>query len=366
MALTKSVSTMVEEAIIRLSEETGIDASKNTSITKFLIQDSCERAKELWDTYISSDSSRRLSSATGTDLDELGAMVGCTRRPIWIATSSSLAMQFSLAQALSVDIAIPSGTLVWPTNDVSRYFLTTSTVTIPAGATKVFTGIRAPYSGNLYSATTNELTSHSADTRLSCTNLEAIAGTSEEDDDRYRYRISLALQARNGSLPSAVQLKILEFPGIVETKLVPFQRGAGTFDVMVTTVETTPTQTKLDEIRDYITNNVAAYGVSVRVVGPRTYAVDIVVRLGIAAAVSPSQKIALRQQASSVLQQYINTRDIGEALYMDRLEYTAMSISQDILDVAIVSLSINGTQRTPDTITVDTFERIIAGSIEVV
>ena len=366
MSLSKPVNTLIEEAIVRLRNETGVDASAASSVARSLIESSCRQTKELWDDFVADDSGKRLATASGSRLDELAALVGISRRSVWVAVSSSLGMRFSLAQAQSSSVTIEKGTIVWPPDDPSRYFTTTAALVIPAGDTTGYTGIRAPYAGEFYAATIGELTSHNASTALSCVNLEAISGTSAEDDENFRYRIGLALQARNGSVPAAIRLKVLEFPGVVDVRLLPFRRGAGTFDVVVTTAESTPSVAKLNDIKDYILDNVAAYGISVNVTGPNVSTIDVTVRVGFTNKASASDKLSARQLASSVLQQYLNTLDVGESLYMDRLENVVLNVSAKIADVAVTSLAVNGVYRTPDAVSVDTYTRIIAGRIEVI
>jgi uncharacterized phage protein gp47/JayE len=61
-------------------------------------------------------------------------------------------------------------------------------------------------------------------------NFGIVAGQDEEDDDSYRYRISLKLQSTGGAAEADLRLAILNVPGIQD---VVFERQAGTYTAYV-------------------------------------------------------------------------------------------------------------------------------------
>lgn len=71
----------------------------------------------------------RLNTASGTDLDSIGAMFRVERFP---ATPATTTVRFTLSDVRDEDIIIPAGTRV--TTDGSVYFATTEDATIPAGS----------------------------------------------------------------------------------------------------------------------------------------------------------------------------------------------------------------------------------------
>jgi uncharacterized phage protein gp47/JayE len=67
-------------------------------------------------------------------------------------------------------------------------------------------------------------------TLLVTNNFGIVAGQDEEDDDSYRYRISLKLQSTGGAAEADLRLAILNVPGIQD---VVFERQAGTYTAFV-------------------------------------------------------------------------------------------------------------------------------------
>src|ERR1700747_2489502 len=67
-------------------------------------------------------------------------------------------------------------------------------------------------------------------TLLVTNNFGIVAGQDEEDDDSYRYRISLKLQSTGGAAEADLRLAILNVPGIQD---VVFERQAGTYTAYV-------------------------------------------------------------------------------------------------------------------------------------
>jgi len=364
MSLARPYDTIINEAVETLRSETGLTNISPGSISRTLVELPTRILVDLWTDEAAAEDQRNLTSATGAGLDALGDLLGVPRKNIWIGGTSSAGMRFYLATPAVVERTVPAGTLVWPVKDAQRYFMTRTAVVIPKGATEGLTGIRAPYAGAYYTATVGELSVNNAPQDIFCTNLEAVSGSDLEDDESYRYRLSLARMATGGTSSEALRAKLLAFPGVIDVTLFPFRRGAGTLDLIVYTEAVTPSVSTLKAIEDYV-STIVAFGITVKAYGPTTKTVDLTFRTAFQPSTPTADRSTYRQLAASQVQVYIDSLSVGDTFYLDRAEYEVLNVSQNIIDVSTSSMSLNGKSTTPDMITTTTYERVIAGRIEV-
>ena len=81
-----------------------------------------------------------------------------------------------------------------------------------------------------------------------------VGGRDEEDDESYRYRIRLKIQASNGVNEAALRFEILRVPGIQD---VYFSRSAGTFTCYVYAITPTASAALLDLVQEALNERVA-------------------------------------------------------------------------------------------------------------
>ena len=364
MSLAKPTNVLIDETLAELANRTGMNASAPESVTRALVEGPVTRLSELWSNFTDRELQMQLSTASGQGLDQLGQLVGVGRLSQSIGASSTYGMKFYLDAPAATPVMITAGTLVWDPTSPQQLFQTIFVTTIAAGEKETFVSVQARYAGSYYLANAGQLVASNGPSGVKCVNLEGIAGSSTEGDDSYRYRIGEALRARNVVSPDAIRAKLLEYPGIIDVQLLPYRRGVGTLDIVVFTAVTKPSQTLLDSVRDYAAQLVA-YGVTVKVYAPVYHTVDLTVRVAFAPSTTIDDRATFRSLASAAITQYINAMTLGSSVYMDRVEYEVLGISEKIVDVSIVSMAIDGTGQAPGTITVDTHECVLAGRIEV-
>jgi hypothetical protein len=296
----------------------------------------------------------------------MGELLGIKRKTAMTGISEQAAMKFYLSSPATDPVVIASGTRVWSPADPNKYFSTLFQVTIPTGESATFVSILAPETGSYYTAAPGTLTAHGHTlSSLRCTNLASVAGSDDEDDDAYRYRLAYARFSRNTTTLDAVKVKLLALPGILDLRMLPFRRGAGTLDIVAYTVEPVPSQVFLDQIRDYTQNELVSTGISVDVVAPTPVSVGLVVKVAFRPSTNAGDKPSIRQAATTAIKNHINTRNFGEPMYMGDIEGVVRAISPDVLDVIVTALSVDGARRSPDTVVVGEFSRCVSGSIEV-
>lgn len=366
MPLSKTIDQLLGDAIARFERETGINASSPSSPAGWFFRitygDLAEAWREFEENLLMSD----LATAYGEGLDAIAGFFGVYRKRARVGATSSRGVKFSLASPAADDVTIPAGTLVWSTTAPDRYFLTRTATTISQGTRDAFVAIRAPQDGAYYLALPYTLTQHNAGiTGLSCTNLESIAGSDDEDDEGLRYRVANARIARSATIAPAIIALLRGVPGVLDVRLLPFRRGTGTYDVVVYTDEPVPSRDMLTVISTYLTQELTAEGIYVTVTGPTITTLDVQVRVGFADGVSSTTRTQAREAAIQAARLYINTLDLGETFYPDRLEHAVMDAANGFVDVAVTSLRVNGVARDPDMVTTTEYGRIIAGQVEV-
>lgn len=365
MPYSKSTSVLTQEAMADLQLASGITNTAEDGLARKLVEGPLRYLSGLRADAEASERNRSLSTASSQGLDDLGAFFHAPRKLETAGITSASGVRFWLGAPRDTATNIAANTQVWAPGQPQRYFLTAASAVIPAGQLEVTTALVSPGLGTAYSASPFTLTASNAGTGISCVNLDAIAGSDREGDEPYRYRLSLARVARGGALEDSVRFGLLGLSGVLDLRITNARRGTGTFDVLVYTTEVVPTEDVVGYIERYLREGLAALGVDARVYGPTARRVDVTLRLGFPATVTSAQRTALRQQISTAVQAHINTRDLGEPLYLGRLRALAFAASPQVVDAEIIGFAVDGRARTPDDLTLREFERTIAGTIHV-
>ena len=160
------------------------------------------------------------------------------------------------------DIVIPSGVRIYTAAGASGPVYIANAVLLPAAASSMFFSAASLYSGSQGNAPsgifsqsnfTNYTESHYG-SLLVTNNYGIVGGRDAEDDDSYRYRIRLKLQAQNGANEAALRFQILQIPGIQD---VVFDAAAGTFTCYVYGIASDGSAALLQNVQQAIDNTVA-------------------------------------------------------------------------------------------------------------
>jgi len=358
-----SATTLLVNALATLSSETGIDSIGDDGIARALLEIPLTQVANLWQQTIANNSQLVLTSASGSSLDALGALLGIPRNTSTSGVTSPNGMKFYIPNALSSDVVISAGTMVWNPTTPSAYFMTTGSATILNGYTEAFCAIGTPFVGSS-TAAPNTLTSSNAPSGVLCTNLESIAGSASEEDAQYQYRLLNGRAGRNGTSPDSLRTKILGYSGVLDVQMLPFRRGPGTLDIIVFTNSPIPSATTLQSILSYARSWVAA-GTSVQVYGPTPVTIDISMALAFANNTSSSSMVSLRKSSIGAIQNYINTYTLGETFYPTRLIDIVMNIDPSIIDAIVTSLYVSGSEMVVGPVLVNAYQQVVAGNIVV-
>ena len=365
MGFSKSLDSVLSEALLTLTERTGITNISDDSISRLLLELPLREITNALDLLDERDKQFKLTSADTLGLDWLGDLLGIDRKTNTVGRSSQVGMKFYLDAPAQENILIPEGTTVWDPTSAVNIFYTTSPATIIQGTSYTLTGITSPYAGAA-SASIGVLTAHSGSGIIKCVNLEAISGTSEEGNDQYKYRLMDARLGRNALLRDAIRTKLLSHPSVLDCKILPRKRGNGTIDVVVYTAESIPRKETIDNIYDFMLKCVAD-GISIKIYAPTPVILDVTVRISVVQRNSSALGIdQIRHIAQTNIINYINSLNLGESLYPDDIDRIILNVSDNIVDMSITEMYTEGNLVPVDTVTVGSMQRLIAGRVVVI
>lgn len=165
----------------------------------------------------------------------------------------------------------------------------------------------------------------------------------DEDDENYRYRICHQVYVVAGANEIALRLACLSVDGVRDVNLVPFTHGTGSFSVYVIPEDSLLTEIVVPKVQDVI-NAQESHGVKGVAISPKLIPVRIGLNL---IGRGGADTVGLRPQVSEAIRFYIEnlpmgTRPEGQKLIINALENAIMDVSEDIEDVEIYSLTLNG------------------------
>ena len=256
--IIKSTNSLKKDIKERLSNRAGITHWSNDGVAKSLVDAIAVEQRLLSNRMNSALRNMQVSTAEGSNLDNLGVTRGVQRLKANTAESMKREMNFYFYSDTTfgdlnggADILIPKGTLVAPGAGLTPgdqvatqsdiIYATAVDYTLPASASIYYCSIKAQTPGKQQNVGSNVLISHSftnyttfGTSNLKCSNNYSILnGSDSETDDLYRFRVSSHYAALAGATQDALILRSLEVPGVLEIRTVPNYFGIGTAAVFV-------------------------------------------------------------------------------------------------------------------------------------
>ena len=285
-----------------------------------------------------------LPYAVGQSLDFLGEMYGVPRLHRSDVVSSALSDNFNFyvvrgnfGQINSGrPIVIPAGTRI-STADVGPVSVTAAEITLDASAsTQSFPAI-ALNPGEAGNAPAGVFTKHNftaySDARygslLVTNNYGLVEGREEEDDDSYRYRISLKLQSRGGAAEADIRLAVLAVPGVQD---VVFTREAGSFTAYVYGISPVVSPSLLALVQAEVDQR-TAYPLVGTCVAPDLVGVSLSTVAQFAANTSPADRSSSISSAVRAAEDYINNLAVGETLIVNEIADRLRDADSKIIDI---------------------------------
>lgn len=321
---------------------------------------------DLWQALADLEQQANPSNARGIYLDRIGEQFGVKRLPPQPASTLGKGAAVKFTNNGSTSITIPSSTRVWNPDDPDIAFFTVQDLTLQGGQ-EGFVDVVAGSTGEDFNVGANVLTFHNAGiSQASVTNVRPVGGgTYFESDAAYRFRVSQALQARQGATEIAIRQAALKVPGVRDALIHSGVRGNGSLDIIVVPIDRYASQSLMEAVRVAVGDTIAA-GISWRVLSPIVVRVDVQVQLRLQGGAVLEE---VRAIVESSVRAYIDNLRVndgqgGSDLIYNELISRIQDADNNILD-SVVNLSVNGTPTLQTNILPAPGERLVSGAVSI-
>jgi len=207
-------------------------------------------------------------------------------------------------------------------------------------ASVVYGDIRARIEGTVSDVARNVLTKHSFtgyslsnQSLLKCTNRYSISnGRARESDDAYRYRLMNAFKARERGNRMAVRLAALSVAGVANVTEVNYEQGPGTFSLYVRSLTPTTSPGLLQQVQAVV-EQVNAFGTKVFVLAPQPLGLEFSIAVNWKPDTTSSQQATGYALIRRVIEETLNSLEIGQSVYIPDLASIVSKTSSKILAI---------------------------------
>lgn len=293
------------------------DISSYYVMTLSIIADTIEDVYyDMNDVYFSN----KINYAIGSDLDDIGAIVGCPRPH---DTSASAVVTFALPSATTRNIIIHANTIVATSTGIS-YYVVENTL-LEAGNDSVDVYCKSLQKGRDYRVKANTLNYIQSDVEYNFSvtnNNPSSGGTNEYDDEEYRGLIAQWVRNQTKGSYEAYTRFFSTFEGIDGYKLIPNWNGVtGTLKIVLD--PGSPTQLK--EAYDGIMSNVCQLPEDIVMFPPEYVGLEVYATVNVdidrVNPYSSSEKDEIKSRIIEAIDVFIN----------GNIEYIGLEIGEDFI-----------------------------------
>jgi len=343
----KTREQMLLATLDGLQRNAGISSVSPGSIARAFAEAIHSEIYDLYNSLRLSVEQSNLSTASGMNLDMIGALYNVPRRSIsaeLVPERTTANIEFFINQPYNSSIVIPSGTLVF--NDINNYssiqyaYELMGEVVITSGNTRAYGSVKAKFADNNITAARNTLVKHNfiapPGVVVFCNNPKEVYSTlNSESDDNYRRRIVAAVRGSNTGTAESVRFAALAVKGVKDAKIREASFGIGSCDIIIVP-ETRSGIATMSEIVIEQIRAIKPVGVNINVRIAERKPVDVNMSLVLRESTTSDLAKAVENQARIFINRYINSLSIGDSLSITELERQA-KIASDV----IVSASVN-------------------------
>jgi hypothetical protein len=289
-----------------------------------------------------------LPYATGSNLDYIGAGYGLPRLQRVDVSTSTLDGNFEFYVSRGTfgsinngqDIIVPAGTQIYTTQGLTGpVVLTTSPTVCPSANTRATFSVVSLQTGSggntAASVFTNTnfiaYTDYQYGSLLVTNNYGLSGGRDAEEDDDYRYRISLWLQSNGGAAQSDIRLAVLAIPGVAN---VTFETQAGTYLCYIygTSPQLSTSLLKLVQTQLDATTAYPLFGTAIQ---PDLVGISLTTTLSFASSVSATAQQNALSNAQTAASNYINNLNSAQQqeFVINALSDVILQSDSNILDI---------------------------------
>jgi len=317
-----------------LSRQGKITSIDDGTVIQALLAAYASNLLDLYDTLANTENQVFVDTATGSYLDRIASLVGCTRKGGEKATGT---VTFSRNTPADNDIVIPKGTKVRTQIDSSGnyyIFTTDSDVTLEKGSTSVDANITAENVGTAYNLPSNTIMvmmDHVAGI-TSVTNANPTSGGVDvESDEDFRARIPQYISSLVRGTKTALKSGAESVQGVGSATVV--ESSPGSVNVYISSVSGDVTQDLIDNVKNTL-NDYRSAGIQVNVYGVLSIPVSVTATLTIKDGYS-----GVQTSVQNALVDFLNKKPQGESVRENEIIAVIMDVDgvEDISSLSKVA-----------------------------
>ena len=344
----------------RLKDETKLRSFSRGSIARGLLESWNEVATDASSQLDLDIINAYISTAVGSKLDEIGVLVGESRKQFTYAVGPIKFIIDSLSGktledlkdiveeetgSRPTDIIIPSGTEITNEDGTIVY---NSTADAVIGDDPVYVDAIASNvgeSGRVGSGALEKITSFPSEltsilTYIIVTNTQPIeSGENEESDENYRYRIANSYTSNAKANDISIELSALSVPGVADVHIRNYEYGIGSTGIFIISESPIVSQGILNTVQQAV-NGVKSSGENVVVSAPTYKGFKISTVLQFKPDTSLGDRDIVVDQVRANQINYINNLQMGEEIVINQLRDVVSDTSETIYDFQLISLGI--------------------------
>lgn len=162
----------------------------------------------------------------------------------------------------------------------------------------------------------------------------------DESDDEYRNRIINQVTTLERCNELSIRTAVLNVEHIADVKIDKFTYGTGSLSLFLIPDNYNDLEAIKNEVMDILDKNVA-YGIRYSVDTPELLEVSLHMNIIFMKETSEDERKVIKQEATKALKDYINSRQIGEAIIYNELISQVMNVSEYIYDTDVSYYAIN-------------------------
>ena len=336
-----------------LVSNTALTRSSPGSKTRALAQAVSKKMGRMWRQFDVNMVQSFLNGAEGKYLDYLGSMMGLPRlgeKPATIVREDKIVKFYTDLGTFgtingTASITILAGQIISTgESSTGTLYRMPYTTILPSSETEYFVAVESLATGDAANVGKDTLVYHdfinytdSANSTLKVTNVaEIFMSRAVESDANYRFRIANQVLAAEQANITAIRLAALTTPGVADVISLPFNRGIGTYDLLIKA--TTPRVPEgLVSSVDAAVSKVTAHGIVPFVRGPREIGMSMVGTITTRKQLTPEEESSILAAATSNVTSYINNLDIGEDFVIEEIIERVLSASTLVKNLGNIS-----------------------------
>lgn len=291
-----------------------------------------------------------LRNASGNILDYIGEIFGLNRLDEIKSTISSFEQNFVLYTVglnfgsinNGQDIIIPAGAMQISNQQSfgsdSTIYVNTERIILRNTESRVFFSAQALTAGTAANAGSNTLNFHnftnysdSLNRTLLVTNSHGISyGRDRETDDNYRYRIQKEKISAEAGNETAIRLGLLVIPGVANVTRIPYARGVGTCDWLISSTSVIVSEELLELCQETI-NAKQSVGMSNIAKSPVLIGTEFIFPITYKGTLEDRQKEAIKADIRTNISNYVNNLGIATPLVLDQIVRIVLN-SSDLIE----------------------------------